>query len=152
VRLQDPGAFPGALEFALAHLETAPPTVFALILAMKGVNDAALAPHVRPLLSSPETYWRLAGVYALRHMKTREAVPWVVPALSDPSLEVQYQAVMCLAECTGRYDVGAPAIDLFEQNPSHYTDRWVQWWEAEGKAVYAAPPEEQPEQESDPID
>jgi hypothetical protein len=143
VKLQDHRAFPAALDFAFANRHTAPYEASSIVGSTGTLTDPALAPAIKPLLNDPKPSWRHEALQALRRMKNPEAIPWVIPLLSDTDVMVTYNAVMCLAETTGRFNPEwATSVALFEQDPSQYTEKWADWWESEGKAVYGAAAEE----------
>jgi hypothetical protein len=51
----------------------------------------------------------------------------LVQALFDTDREVQYQAVIGLAEIAGAESEWSPATDTFNQNPQKYLDYWRDW-------------------------
>jgi hypothetical protein len=103
------------------------------------IGDPAFAPSIERLLTHPDADWRREGLSALRNMRIPEAIRLFIAGLSDADLLNQNICVLALAETTGQYDDRAPSWPLFKENPSYYVDKWRDWWETEGKALYGSP-------------
>jgi hypothetical protein len=71
---------------------------------------------------------------SLRKMRSPRAAPVVVSRLDDPNSDIQYLAVITLAETFGKYGDYAPSVYLFRQRPQYYVDLWKKWWEKDGGA------------------
>ena len=142
VRLQDARAFPAAIDFVLANRERAPRPASMIVHRVRMLTDPTLARSIKPLLSDWDADWRRAALSALRNMRTREAVPLFIAALSDGDLENQNISVLALAEITGEHSEWATSWGRFQENPSYYVDKWRNWWETEGKVLYGSAAEQ----------
>lgn len=137
---QDARAFPAAADFLL---QDPPGTVrqwIGLLVAVGGLTDPALAGDVLPLLAGSNVQVRQAALSALRTMHLPEMAPVLATALStDPELANRYIAMMGVHEITAKSGPDwAPSWPIFLESPSIYLDRWMNWWETEGKARYGA--------------
>jgi HEAT repeat protein len=140
VHFQDARAFPEAVEFILHPPQTAQVQALMVMCSVGMLTDPELAEAIIPLLSSADATCRRQALSALRHMKDLRNMPTLAAALSDADLENRYIAVMGLAETTGRWDAEwATSWPKFQGNPSYYVDKWLNWWESEGKAQYGSP-------------
>jgi hypothetical protein len=95
-----------------------------------GVKDPRAIPTLARLLPSKNVYVRRAAAAALRNTRDGAAIKPLTEALYDSDREVQYQAVIGLAEITGTVGEWAPASGTFEQNPKRYLDHWREWAKA----------------------
>lgn len=98
----------------------------AAIEEQKSVDPRAIPTLVR-LLNSPDVPVRRAGAQALRNMRNRAAIRPLVGALRDSDQDVQYQAVIGLAEINGVTGEWAPGTELFNKDPEHYLKHWQEW-------------------------
>lgn len=105
---------PGASKAVMAQAAAA--------VAETGGNVNAL-PALSRLLEAPDTRTRQSAAIALRAARSETAVPALLLALNDEDLEVQYSAVMGLAELTGDW-AHAPAFDVFRRTPAVFVDYW----------------------------
>ncbi|MDE3136469.1 MAG: HEAT repeat domain-containing protein [Acidobacteriota bacterium] len=96
-------------------------------------NEEAL-PAVEALASSRFLNIRIGAMQSLRKMRNPRAAPVVVNRLDDPNSDVQYLAVITLAETLGKNGDYAPSVYLFRQRPQYYVELWKKWWQQEGKA------------------
>jgi len=139
VHFQDARAFPEAVEFILHPPQTAQVQALMVMCSVGMLTDPELAEAIIPLLSSADATCRRQALSALRHMKDPRNMPTLAAALSDADLENRYIAVMGLAETTGRWNAEwATSWPKFQGNPSYYVDKWLNWWEGEGKAQYGS--------------
>jgi HEAT repeat protein len=77
------------------------------------------------LLRSSDVNVRRAAAAALRNTQNRAAIPSLAQgALQDSDREVQYEAVIGLAEITGMNGDWAPTYGAFLKEPQRYVDHW----------------------------
>jgi hypothetical protein len=79
---------------------------------------------------------RYSAMLGLRRLKDPGTVPFLVHELDSDDPEVQYLAVITLAEMTGRGGDFGSSMPLFEQDPAKYRQLWKQWWSTEGASRY----------------
>jgi len=104
--------------------------------AIGDTTDRRVLPTLNSLLASPNLSLRRAAARALRHIGDPSSARALVAALDDGDRDVQYDAVMALAELAGASPDNAPAREVFDKNPSKYLNNWKIWWETSGKATY----------------
>jgi hypothetical protein len=80
---------------------------------------------------------RQNAMLGLRRIKDHSTVPFLIEQLDAEDLLVQYQAVITLAEMTGRGGDFGPSLPLFEQNPGKHKQLWREWWAVEGFQMVA---------------
>ena len=74
-------------------------------------------------------------------MKVPQAAATLAQRLDDTDRDIQFQAVLALAEIyhkTGEY---APTTPLFDLNPQRYTDLWKTWLQESGTNATVPPPQ-----------
>lgn len=86
-------------------------------------RDVNALPALGRLLKASDTRTRQSAAMALRAARSPAAAPSLVLALNDEDLEVQYSAVMGLAELTNDW-AHAPAFDVFRRSPAVFVDYW----------------------------
>jgi hypothetical protein len=86
-------------------------------------RDVNALPALGRLLKAPDIRTRQSAAMALRAARSPAAVQSLVLALNDEDLEVQYSAVMGLAELTKDWP-HAPAFDVFRRSPTVFVDYW----------------------------
>lgn len=102
--------------------------VFRLAHAIEfGVKKGEAIPELARLLKANDVHARRAAVGALRSTGATAAIQPLAHALNDTDRQVQYQAVIGLAEITGAPSEWSPATDTFNQNPQKYLDYWRKW-------------------------
>jgi hypothetical protein len=92
-----------------------------------GVRDRKAIPALVRLLRARYVPVRRAAAAALRNTHDRGAIEPLAEALHDPDREVQYQAVIGLAEITGAPSEWSPASGTFDKDPKKYLDHWRDW-------------------------
>lgn len=78
------------------------------------------------------SYLRQSAMRGIRRIKDPSTVPFLIEQLDSDDLDVQYLAVITLAEMTGRSGDFGPSLPLFEQNPGKHKQLWREWWAVEG--------------------
>jgi hypothetical protein len=129
----------GLLGYLNAHAPPQEPTD-ALVGVEEGLssirNERALA-SLEQLASSKYFEVRSGALYALRGMKDPRSVRTLIQSLDDERPELQYRALITLAEILGKYEGDyAPSMYLFDKEPQHYIGLWKQWWTEEGSKLY----------------
>ncbi len=92
-----------------------------------GVRDAQAVSLLATLLSSTDVLIRRGAVSALRNTQSASAEKPLAQALYDHDSEIQYCAVIGLAEITGTVGEWAPAVGTLRRDPQHYLDYWRNW-------------------------
>ena len=92
-----------------------------------GVRDPKAIPALVRLLRSRYAPARRAAAAALRNTHDGAAIKPLTQALNDNDSEVQYQAVIGLAEITGAPSEWSPATATFDKDPKKYLDHWREW-------------------------
>lgn len=106
--------------------------------AFEEITDPALVPNLAPLLQSNNFLLRRGVIRALRFMRDTSTVPCLVKALDDNDSEVRYNAVIGIAETTGKMEGGwGPAVSTFRSNETKYIQHWKNWWSQGGKSKYS---------------
>jgi len=98
--------------------------------AIERVKDKRAIPQLSRLLRNGDVNIRRGAASALRNTQDSRAIKPLTEALYDSDGEVQYQAVIGLAEITGTTGEWAPASDTFLKNPQRYLDHWRDWAKA----------------------
>jgi HEAT repeats len=92
-----------------------------------GVNEPEGICELTPLLAASDVRTRRAAAGALRSTRAHGAIGPLTKALMDSDREVQYQAVIGLAEITGGPTEWSPAYDTFLKDQKRYLDHWRDW-------------------------
>lgn len=103
-------------------------------------DDPAAVPELIELTNSADITWRRVAVNALRRLRDGRSVFSLIRLLDDSDLEVAYQAVMSLAELTGRTGPWAPSLPIFMANPHTFIANWKHWWDEDGRFQYSPNP------------
>jgi hypothetical protein len=80
----------------------------------------------------PVEHLRQTAMLAIRRLKAPSSVPFLIDQLGSADTTVQYEALITLAEMTGKGGDFGPAMDKFEKEPAKYRALWLQWWRDEG--------------------
>jgi len=127
-----------AVPAARALLESAgdsPAAVSRIGLALRTLTAADHTDLLKGLMGSKSVELRRGASYALRKSEGKDVLPILAAALDDPDIEVQYNAVMGIAQRVEDHGTFAPAYALFEQDPGKYVDYWRKWWAQNGGEV-----------------
>jgi hypothetical protein len=95
--------------------------------AISRLRDKRAIPQLAHLVASSDVNVRRGAAAALRNTQDGAAIRSLAHALYDSDPEVQYQAVMGLAEITGTVGEWAPASDTFLKDRQRYLDHWREW-------------------------
>ena len=93
-------------------------------------TDPKAIPTLIRLLGAPDVRTRRTAAMALRVNRSEAAIGPLTGALEEDDREVQYQAVIGLAEITGTVGKWAPAHDTFLHDPQSHLDHWREWTRA----------------------
>ncbi len=115
-----------AQEWAMVNLDT----------DLAQIRDMKARPALEVLTASKFVPIRDGAMRALRTIRDPHSAPALVRRLDDPEYDIQYLAVITLAEAFGKYEDFAPNMALFEKSPRKYTDLWKKWWADEGSKLY----------------
>jgi hypothetical protein len=91
------------------------------------LRDPKPIPALTRLLRASDATVRRAGAAALRCTRDLKAIGPLMLALQDSDRDVQYQAVIGLAEVTGAPSEWSPATEGFKQDPDRYLKHWRDW-------------------------
>jgi hypothetical protein len=75
---------------------------------------------------------RVSAMLGIRKLAAKKSMPFLVEQLNAADTDVQYQALITLAEMTGKGGDYGPGMDLFERDPAKYKRLWADWWKNEG--------------------
>ncbi len=118
---------PAALDVAVAALEaqTLPPELLHNLAARVFQTrwSSTDIPALGRLIRVGDTNTKRAAAAAVRTIRSLAAITVLVGALDDEDAEVQYSAVMGLAETVGPL-AGAPSMPTFLEDRQHYVDTW----------------------------
>ena len=82
--------------------------------------------------TSPVQSLRLYAMLGIRRLAARQTLPFLVGQLDATDITVQFQAIMTLAEITGKGGEYGPGMDLFKKDPGKYSSIWKKWWREVG--------------------
>ena len=102
------------------------------------IRDPKARTALESLTASKFSPIRDGAMRGLRRLRDPRSVPSLVRRLDDSDEDIQYLAVITLAETLGKYGELAPNMALFDKNPHKYKDLWKQWWAEEGSKLYPA--------------
>lgn len=91
------------------------------------LRDPKPIPALARLLHVSDVTVRRAAAAALRGTRNTAAIGPLIEALQDNNRDVQYQALMGLAETTGVTGEWAPAVGPYQQDPDRYVNHWREW-------------------------
>ena len=99
--------------------------------------------HLATFLGSKNERLRHRAAEALRFMRDKRVVPFLAKLLDNPDREVQYNAMMGIAEATKpRPHAISPewftAKENFDRDPERYLNLCRAWWQ-EHKHEYVTP-------------
>lgn len=80
---------------------------------------------------------RFAAIEAIREFRAPRTMPFLVELLDSPDVDVRYDALITLAEISGKGGDFEPLDAQFKANPAKYTALWKQWWRDDGSRRYA---------------
>jgi hypothetical protein len=137
---------PDVVAGLLGYLSVRPPSKPTLALlgveeGLSTIRDERALGTLEQLASSKYFEIRTGALYALRGMKDPRSVPTLVQRLDDDRPELQYLALITLAETLKKYEGDyAPSMYLFDKKPQYYIGLWKQWWAEEGSKLYPPSP------------
>jgi hypothetical protein len=97
------------------------------------VTNAKALPDVEALSGSRFISIQFAAMDAIRRIASATSAPVLVRRLDDANRNVQYSAVITLAELFDKSGDYGPSIELFDKNPQKYIVLWKQWWADQGR-------------------
>jgi hypothetical protein len=118
-------------------VDHATPAKGAICRAVADLRDPKFLRDVQLLAAPDDVRLHQAAMQALRAMRSKSSVPYLIEALDDKDRLVRYLSVMGLAETLGRGEGWAPSVDVFGQDEQAYLTRWKNWWNDEGMRLYA---------------
>ena len=95
--------------------------------ALASVKDKRAIPQLTHLLHSKDVNIRRGAAAGLRNIQDAAVIQPLSESLYDHDREVQYQAVIGLAEITGAPSEWSPAYDTFLKDEKRYLDYWREW-------------------------
>ena len=96
-------------------------------MSLPFIREPSAVPTLSDLVGAANVNIRRGAAAALRNTQDRAAIKPLARALNDTDPEVQYQAVIGLAEITGAPSEWSPASETFEKAPQLYLDYWREW-------------------------
>jgi hypothetical protein len=98
--------------------------------AIAELSNPSLMDSLTPLLQYNDMQLRYAAIRALRNIRSRSTIPFLIKALDDDYLDVRYQAMMALAEVT-QHPEWCTTIDVFRHDETKYISKWKAWFAQE---------------------
>jgi hypothetical protein len=131
---KDKRAFPNVVDFLLDPPDNVNlhAQYMGILSALGSLGTPSLASGVVPLLSASSVGVRREAIYALRIMGNPDSIPALANELWDEDSDIQYCAIMALADITGKHEWG-PTVDIFKKDPEGYLNKWRTWWKQGGK-------------------
>jgi HEAT repeat protein len=127
IRNNDMSGMPIAESVFLGDRSGLPETsVSNLRASLRQIQDPNAVPSLARLLSQADVETRRVVASAVRQMRSAEAMRLLIRAMEDPDVDVQWEAVMGLAQATGQLQWG-PSIPAYHDNPSYYREYWRAW-------------------------
>jgi len=129
-----PGAPSGpAWEGFLADLGHARPSIrLEAVYALGETNDAAVVPHLVPMLADSDLFVRMATIRVLdENLSARSAAPALIDALEDEESAVREAAMLALRSLTGRDFRFDPLAGPGDR--SKRVKAWRDWWKRDGE-------------------
>jgi len=132
IKAKQPGNVQELASYLGAHDISRPPgAVLSLGAELNQLNNVDDLGALESLTSSDILSIKLGAMTAIRNIRSVRSVPTLIKRLDDPNKDIQYLAVIALAEIFQKNDEYAPNMGLFDQNPGHYTEIWKAWWKQE---------------------
>jgi len=94
---------------------------------------------LKMLVRCPYPLLRSSAMDAIRSLRAPRTMPFLVEQLDSNDPDVQYDALITLAEITNKGGDFGPTMDTFEKQPEKHIALWKKWWQDEGARRYAAP-------------
>ena len=95
-----------------------------------GVDDLEILEEI--VTTSPVANLRLYAMLGIRRLAERQTLSFLVSQLDATDTMMQFQAIMALAEITGKGGEYGPGMDLFDKDPGKYSSIWKKWWREVG--------------------
>jgi hypothetical protein len=126
--------------YLASYKETAPPlSLISLGSELRQFDNVNSLTAMENLAGSQYVAIRYGAMDAIRRIKSPKSVPFLIKQLDDADGNVQYVALISLAEILSKYEGDfAPGMGPFEQDPGRYLSVWKKWWQSEGRAEYGA--------------
>ncbi len=102
------------------------------------VTDVGALPEIELLSNNRFISVQMAAMDAIRRIASRTSAPTLMRRLDDPNRNVQYSALITLAELFGKSGDYGPSAELFDKRPAYYTALWKKWWQEDGKKQYGS--------------
>jgi hypothetical protein len=96
--------------------------------ALSLITDVNTLPDLEDLSGSRLLSIQRAAMNAIRKIASTKSVPVLIQRLDDPDPNVQYSAVITLAELLGADGDYGPDMGLFDKDPHKYVALWKQRW------------------------
>jgi len=102
------------------------------VYALGETNDAAVVPHLVPMLADPDLFVRMATIRVLdENLSARSAAPALIDALEDEESAVREAAMLALRSLTGRDFRFDPLAGPGDR--SKRVKAWRDWWKRDGE-------------------
>jgi HEAT repeat protein len=109
-----------------------PSAIVNIMTSLDQVRDQRALPDLEALSGSRLNLIRSGAMGAIRRMAGPGTAPFLIQRLDYPDREVQYEAVITLAEIFKKGGEYGPDVPTFEKNPESYVAVWKRWWSEEG--------------------
>jgi len=85
-------------------------------------------PGLERLTDSSTPYIRQSAMGGIRKLRDPVTIPFLVSKLDSSDREIQYLAIITLAEVNGKFGDYGPGMGLFNKNPEKYVQLWKGWY------------------------
>lgn len=92
---------------------------------------------LKELVRCPYPMIRSFAMDAIRKLRAPRTMSFLLEQMDSKDPEVQYTAVITLAEIADKGGEFGPAWDTFQSEPAKYIGLWKQWWREEGSRRFA---------------
>lgn len=99
---------------------------------LSNISNLKALPDLEALTNCRFVSIRYGAMAALRNIGSRESVPMLIQHLDDSNSNIQYSAVITLAEILDKRGDYGPNMEMFDKDPEKYIALWKQWWTDEG--------------------
>lgn len=121
--------------YLAAYIGEAPVALLSIGTELGQVRDPKALPGLEALASSKYLPIKFGAMDAIRGIKDPQSVPVLIRRLDDSNSNIQYIAVITLAEILGKEGDYAPAMYLFDRNPGFYVNLWKTWGDQQGYSI-----------------
>jgi HEAT repeats len=121
------------------HSDAPPISLISLGSMLLEFDNPDSLPILEKLANNETLSVRYGAMDAIRKFKSLDSVPFLIKQLDDSNSNVQYVALISLAEILKFGGEYSPGMGPFDADPQRYLSVWKKWWRNIGKARYGNP-------------